>query len=230
MLVRYIDIAEASGRLGGMVAARNRSGQYLRTWRNPVNPATAYQLAVRQSLAAATAAWNAVSASIRSAWEDYASQQNGKNRIAGSYSRTGQNFFVGSLSFRHLIGGEFADFLDVTPTSQYALPVTPWTPTLTASDDTLSLAYEATDGWCATTGGYAAVFLGRIRPTTQKFFKGPYSMTSFVVGNTALPPASPLEISVGPAVAAGDRLGIRIRCIGPDNRLSSVQTLDAIAS
>lgn len=229
MLVKYIDIAEASGKLGGMVAARNRGGQYLRQWRSPVNPSTEYQESVRQGLAAASAAWTSVNQSVRDAWANYAAGQQGKNRISQSLSLTGQNLYVGSLSFRHQVDGNYADFVEVVPTQVYKTVVTPITGSFTAATGTISLIYAPTDEWAVKDGGVLAVYFGRVRPRTQVFFKGPYNFIGGVAGNTLTPPTSPFTSILSGNFVVGQRITVRVRAIAPDNRISTSQVLQLIA-
>jgi len=61
-------VVAGSGKLGGHVASRNRSGSYFRTKVTPVNPNTSYQAAVRARLAARSQAWSGLTAAQRAEW------------------------------------------------------------------------------------------------------------------------------------------------------------------
>ena len=69
-------VVAGRGKIGGHVASRNRAGAYLRTKVTPVNPATIYQIGVRNRLAAISTDWRGLSAAERIAWNaavaDYA--------------------------------------------------------------------------------------------------------------------------------------------------------------
>lgn len=61
-------IVAGSGKIGGHVASRNRSGAYLRTKVTPVNPQTAAQAAVRNRLSGLSSGWRGLTAAQRAAW------------------------------------------------------------------------------------------------------------------------------------------------------------------
>ena len=69
-------VVAGRGKIGGHVASRNRAGAYLRTKVTPVNPATVYQVAVRNRLAGISTDWRGLTAAQRIAWNaavsDYA--------------------------------------------------------------------------------------------------------------------------------------------------------------
>ena len=69
-------VVAGRGKIGGHVASRNRAGAYLRTKVTPVNPATVYQVAVRNRLAGISTDWRGLTAVQRIAWNaavsDYA--------------------------------------------------------------------------------------------------------------------------------------------------------------
>jgi hypothetical protein len=71
-------IVAGSGKIGGHVASRNRSGAYLRTKVTPVNPQTASQNLVRSRLTGFSQAWRGLTEDERSAW----------NAAVGQYART----------------------------------------------------------------------------------------------------------------------------------------------
>jgi hypothetical protein len=71
-------IVAGSGKIGGHVASRNRSGSYLRTKVTPVNPNTSFQSAVRALLTALSQSWKSLSDIQRQAW----------NNAVASFART----------------------------------------------------------------------------------------------------------------------------------------------
>jgi len=71
-------IVAGSGKIGGHVASKNRSGSYLRTKVSPVNPQTSYQSTIRNRLTSISQAWRGLDAAQRSAW----------NSSVGDYSKT----------------------------------------------------------------------------------------------------------------------------------------------
>lgn len=65
-------LGELSGKLVGNVFARNKGGSYVRGWVKPTNPRTQAQMAVRSSFSSAASAWTALSAELKSSWNNYA--------------------------------------------------------------------------------------------------------------------------------------------------------------
>ena len=61
-------VVDGRGKLGGHVAAKNKSGNYLRTKVTPTNPNTMYQSAVRALFGAISQAWSGLSDSARLGW------------------------------------------------------------------------------------------------------------------------------------------------------------------
>ncbi|MEY2702352.1 MAG: hypothetical protein RLY43_985, partial [Bacteroidota bacterium] len=71
-------IVAGSGKIGGHVAAKNRSGSYIRTKVTPVNPNTSAQAAVRSRLVNFSQAWRGLTAAQRASW----------NGAVGDYKKT----------------------------------------------------------------------------------------------------------------------------------------------
>jgi hypothetical protein len=101
MKVKYTELAIASGKLNGMVHARNKGGNYIRKWSKPLNPKTDLQLAVRNSLTTLSREWGALTEAKRVSWIALASNIVRKNRIGESVSLSGNalyNEFNGNLA------------------------------------------------------------------------------------------------------------------------------------
>jgi len=66
-------VTQASGSIGGLTAAHNKGGMYLRSRATPVNPQTAAQVAIRNAMSQLTTAWQeTLTAAQRDAWRTYA--------------------------------------------------------------------------------------------------------------------------------------------------------------
>lgn len=61
-------VVAGSGKIGGHVASRNRSGAYFRTKVTPVNPQSTSQLNARQRLTTRSQAWRSLTQPQRDAW------------------------------------------------------------------------------------------------------------------------------------------------------------------
>ncbi len=83
---------EFSGKLAGMVFARNRGGAYVRRYVTPLNPSTAKQRAVRERFALRANEWQQLSEDARAAWNEYAGTK--FLPLVGTGNGTGQNAFV----------------------------------------------------------------------------------------------------------------------------------------
>lgn len=61
-------IVAGSGKIGGHVASKNRSGAYIRTKVTPVNPQTSYQQGQRTDFTSLAQGWRALTQAQRDAW------------------------------------------------------------------------------------------------------------------------------------------------------------------
>ena len=114
MLVRGI-LTTMSGSLGGITAARNKGGQYLRARVVPVDPGSPAQTTLRTIFASLNVAWQTVLTQVqRDAWITYAANVTVVNRIGETVNLTGQNMYVRSNTPRVQAG--FAR-VDAGPTS-----------------------------------------------------------------------------------------------------------------
>lgn len=86
----------ASGKIGAMVAARNKGGQYLRARVVPSGSvASAKQQEVRNALASLATAWSSsLTADQRLGWNTYAQNVMVTNRLGDSVQISGENWFI----------------------------------------------------------------------------------------------------------------------------------------
>ena len=63
-------IVDGSGKIGGHVASKNRSGSYLRTKTTPSNPNTTAQAQARSVLASLSTGWGVLTDDQRKSWND----------------------------------------------------------------------------------------------------------------------------------------------------------------
>lgn len=61
-------VVDQRGKLGGVVYAKNKGGNYIRTKITPTNPQTAAQMSMRQQLGSASSAWRSLTAPERASW------------------------------------------------------------------------------------------------------------------------------------------------------------------
>jgi hypothetical protein len=86
----------SSGSIAGTTSSHNRSGQYTRNRRSPVQPVgTGRRAFVRSAFGNASAAWAALTAANQAAWIAYANSHPVTDSLGQSITLTGQNAFVG---------------------------------------------------------------------------------------------------------------------------------------
>jgi hypothetical protein len=97
-----------SGSLGGVTAAHNRGGQYLRQRVVPTNPNSTSQMLVRSYMAAAVAYWGEMlTAAQRDDWTVYAANTPTTDSLGQELVLTGQQMFIRSAVVRARAGQAF---------------------------------------------------------------------------------------------------------------------------
>ena len=168
-----------SGKLGGMVASRNRGGQYFRRKAVPVNPDSPLQVARRSAFASLIALWNnELTPAERDGWTVWAANTPRIDSLGQTHVLTGQNAFVGCNSLRIIA-------------SQTVLRSAP---TIFNRGEALSFTNAAYDpgppalldinfsyGALTSAAGRALLFMGKPQNESINFFKGPYKFVSSTV-------------------------------------------------
>lgn len=86
-------VTAGSGKIGGHVASKNKSGAYFRTKVTPSNPQTIAQLAVRSAFSASSKAWSGLTDSQRASWASAAQNFKGSNIFGDSVAPSGFNLY-----------------------------------------------------------------------------------------------------------------------------------------
>lgn len=150
-----IGITEGSGKLGGSVIMRGRSGQAVRVRVKPVNPQTNLQTSQRSKLSTRSQAWRGLTEEQRSGWNAAANsgQWPLKNTLGTTFQPTGAQLFNQLNLNLQKIG---ASTISAVPIKE-SLPAI-LLGTLTAADGTpaLSLAFSGTLGSGYSLAIYAA--------------------------------------------------------------------------
>lgn len=101
-------LTQVSGSIGGMTAAHNKSGMYLRARNIPVNPNTASQVNARGAFAAAAQMWSTSIDDIeRDTWRFYAAGTPVVNSLGDTVHLSGFNWYVATNAF--LMGADQPD-------------------------------------------------------------------------------------------------------------------------
>lgn len=213
-------VSEARGKLGGIVASRNRGGAYLRGMVVPTDPGTTHQTTVRGYMADLSNRWvNTLTYVQRAAWDAYAAAvllpgSTGVLRNVGGlgmYCRTNVPALQAGLT-------RVDDAPTIFDTGDFTLPSIA---SITASTNVLSLAFEDEDDWAAEDDAVMLVYGSRPMNPTRNFFKGPYRFLGTVVGNSVAPPTTPQAFDLAFPVEVGHRVFIQVRVLRADGRLSS---------
>jgi len=102
-------VSAMSGKLGGTVFARNKTGAYSRNWVKPINANTTKQQTVRNEFANLIARWKDLTEAQQTAWEDMAPQYPYTNRLGESSEYTGQQLHNHLNMNLQVIGGTLLD-------------------------------------------------------------------------------------------------------------------------
>jgi len=212
-------IIQISGKLGGNIFSRNKGGNYVRGFTNPINPNTGLQVAVRASLAQLTDRWsNTLTAANRTAWNLYAASVTVTNRLGESVNISGFNHYIRSgVEFLNRLGG----YTDAGPVV-FEIPEQDPTLAITATEagQTISVTFDNALDWANETGATMFIYQGTPQNGQRNFFAGPWRFIGNVLGDDAVPPVSPVVIPVDFAIAEGQRQWIFARIRRVDGRLS----------
>lgn len=89
---------QASGKVGSLVAGRNRTGSYIRQNAKPVQPRTPTQTLVRYDFTRVSDAFLNLSTTHIDEWNDFGDNYTVPNRLGQSTTNTGRNWFIGMNS------------------------------------------------------------------------------------------------------------------------------------
>ncbi len=222
-------VTQASGSIGGMTAAHNKGGLYLRGRSIPTNPATAAQVAVRGFLRDLTSAWQEVlTAAQRDAWATYADNvlipdALGEPRNIGAidhYVRSNVPRLQAGLD-RVDDGPTVFDLGSFTDPDLFAFAGDP---------SNLSVFFADGDAWVQETGSAMLVYTSRQQAPSINFFKGPYRFAGAINGDGSMPPTSPGGVTPPFGYALDNKAFVQIRVTRNDGRLSGVFRASTIIS
>jgi len=216
-LIKSALVSAISGKIGGMVGARNRYGAYLRNWVKPVNPNTSRQQDVRALMGQANIAWAALTDQVRSDWNTYAAAVPWQNRIGDTIYLTGKTMYVRTYVARLMAGLEMV----AAAPSTLTLPSAPEVVlTATASTHVVSATWTATQYWTGV-GGALSLYCSKVVAPTVLFIPQGSLLGSVLGAET--PPASPqTQSNLDLTNQAGNRVRVSARALLPDGRVSSI--------
>ena len=219
MLYKASLAGEMRGSLGGVTASRNRSGTYLRQRAKPVNPNTPLQNAARVRMQNLSIDWTqTLTQAERDAWDEYAANVLGLNKLGDSINYTGINWYVSSNAFALQCG---ISRIDAAPTT-FERAQAPEGLVVTASEASqeLSVTFDTLEAWVNEDDAAMGVFMGLPQNAARNFFNGPFRFAGAILGDATTPPTSPQTIAVPFPIAAGQKLFVECKVLRADGRTS----------
>jgi hypothetical protein len=195
MKVRYIQLTGASGSIGGMTAARNRGGSYLRSRVAPVNPNTAAQIGARSRMAALASRWrDTLTATQRGDWDAYAATISETDPLGQPVALTGLNVYVAGNALRGQAGRDPVDAAPTVP-GRAALSFDLGTMILddTAGGGDLTIESAGSNTWLVEGGSLLVYGSGSVSPARN--YRVPTPFRKALTPDIAPLPTFPLSIT-----------------------------------
>lgn len=206
-----------SGSQGGVTAARNRGGQYLRRRAVPVNPNTIQQQAVRTALTSLVASWQTLTDGERAAWATYAENTPGVDSLGQTLVLTGQQSYIRCNTPRIAAGLAVIDAAPIV--FNRGNPAT-----LTEFDTAGGVGAEVrTTFEPLASAGTVLTYVGRPLSAARNFYKGPYRLigtTAVLAGGTTAATTAETNDPYGELYVTGQRRPTRVTISYDDGRLS----------
>lgn len=222
-------IGEASGSLASLTFSHNRGGQYVRQRAVPTNPATEFQIKIRNFVAGLTSEWNNVlTQAQRDAWDTYALNVPMPDSLGEPRNVGGLAMFTRSNVPR--LQAEIPQVNDAPTIFNLGEFTAPTINKLDATNDELDLNFTNTDEWANEDDSALLVYMSRPMNASINFFKGPYRFAGRVDGDGTTPPTSPATFTAPFSFAVGNKVAVQVRVSRADGRLSSEIRLQALGT
>ncbi len=212
-------IVKMSGSLAGNTFARNRFGDYVRSWKKPTNPNTARQQKIRAGLAMLTTRWAAIlTACQRLLWNAYAAAVAMNNRLGETMHLSGMNHYVRSNMWRVDLGQTMVD----DGPANHTLPEEDPSISVTASEATqqVTITFDDTLPWCSEDDAGLMILEGAPQNPQRNFFGGPWKGRSAKMGAVGVPITSPQDYAAIHTITELQRLWVRFRILRADGRIT----------
>lgn len=225
-LVRYgIGIAQISGSAGGMVFARNKSGNYIRNRTKPVNPKSERQEAARTAVSFLAERWHAdLDNTQRGLWGVYAAAVPALNKLGETIHLSGFNHFMRSncAAIRYNRG-----LLNDAPTI-LSLPEKD-TDLVCSEEDIATQTFTFTcnvGGWHPDTDGKTqmAIYQGQPQLISRQTYHGPFRYMDYIDPTEGA--AGTADLVASYPFAVGQKVWFRARIMTVSGRLSEPWQID----
>lgn len=208
---------DASGKLGGHVASKNRGGAYWRTKVTPLNPQTTTQTDVRNTFTANSQAWRGLTATEQAAWNSAVSQFQKTDVFGSLKSPSGINLYQ-RLNTNIVTGG--GTVISLPPAPGAAPVLTAVSVTSTAGTPTVSVIYAPSPVPAST--AYVIEATPMLSPGIS-FVKNRFRIIHVLAATAATPfnALTAYEAKFG-APVAGQKLFIRVWAVNLDTGIKSL--------
>lgn len=207
-----------SGSIGSDTFSRNRYGSYVRYRSRPVNPNSVSQISARAIFAAVSRDWSTLSDAERALWKMYADNTPVTDRFGFQITLTGAAMYQ-KVNAARLSAGLVT--LSAAPTT-YGLPGADpsFEVAVTAADTEAAITFDNTQEWATKVGGRLLLYAGRPQNPNITYYGGPFKQITGISGAVAAP-ASPAEVTLPYAIAAGQIMWMQYRILTAEGRLSN---------
>lgn len=228
MKIKSALITQASGSIGGFTASHNRGGLYLRARATPTNPNTPQQQAVRSFMSTLTSLWlNVLTGVQRAGWDLYALQVPLTGRLGEPHNVGGLSMYVRSNSPRLQAGlPRVDDAPSIFNLGEYTVPTLG---IMSEAAQLIPVGFAVTDEWVGEDDAAMLIWTSRPQNLSINYFKGPYRFAGAILGDSALPPASPQDITPAFPFEVDHLVFIRANVVRVDGRLGAEFRTGAVA-
>jgi len=218
-------VTQLSGSIGGMTAAHNSSGMYLRARTIPVNPNSNRQQAMRMYMDSAVTFWTqTLTEAQRESWRTYAQNVTLMNPLGDPINVSGQNMFVRSGVAMLLVGNPLDQIEEAPTIFNTGDPGTLSIDTADSALNTVTINIDGAPAWAAIDEASILGFMAPPQNPSVNFLKGPFRFVNDVRGNSVTPLTSADfdTTDADPPIPfiEGQRVFFRVRVLYDDGRLT----------
>lgn len=213
-------VGQMSGKLGGIVASRNRSGSYFRNRAMGTNPNSPRQNAVRNIFANIANRWgNVLTEDQHEEWITYANAIGWKNRLGEDIILTGYNMFLRSNAVAARAGFVAIDdgpsiltLADTDPLFE-----------ISASEATqlVSIIFDTDQDWVDEDEAGMQILMSRPVGPGVNFITPTMRLLDTLIGDSGTPLTSPQTADAPFPIAEDQKILCSARILRADGRLSN---------
>lgn len=228
-IVKYaLPFADLRGKIGGVVATANASGNAIREWVIPRNPRSIRQIQSRQNLAAAAPVWQSLTSGQRDGWYTYAANTPLTNSLGQEHYTSGWGMYCRAYTLnQYSLAPNPSD-----PPTSYGLAAAPGVTAVTITGGTanLVLTFPAGVWWRTLANAALLAHVSSSQAPTRRTLQSPSRIILVADGSVGTPVVSPLTIT-NPwgVVAAGRVTYVTLQALDADNQIGVEQTLRVTA-